>query len=142
MKRIVIINGANLNLLGVREPQIYGTLSFESYFQLLKQRFAHVSLTYFQSNNEGEIINFLHGCIGKFDGIIMNAGAYSHTSIAIADAVSGINIKTIEVHISNVNNREQYRRNSYIAEKCIGSIVGLGLNGYALALQHFIEMAE
>lgn len=139
MLQIAIINGPNLNLLGTREPHIYGSQTFEQYFTLLKDRFPSVELTYHQSNVEGELINILHGCMGKVQGIIMNAGAYTHTSIAIADAIAAIGIPVLEVHISNVLAREDYRKTSFIAAKCVGSISGLGMNGYALAVQHFMD---
>jgi len=137
MLHIAIINGPNLNLLGMREPDIYGKQSFEDYFAELKGRFPEVELSYYQSNVEGELINYLHGCMGKVQGIILNAGAYTHTSIAIADAVSAIGIPVIEVHIANVLAREDYRKTSFIAAKCVGSISGLGLEGYALAVRYF-----
>ncbi len=139
MLQLAIINGPNLNLLGKREPHIYGSLSFEQYFEELKKRFPSVNLTYYQSNVEGELINYLHNCMGKVQGIILNAGAYTHTSIAIADAISAIDTPVVEVHISNVLAREDYRKTSFIASKCVGSISGLGMNGYALAVQHFID---
>ncbi|MCD6010995.1 MAG: aroQ [Flavipsychrobacter sp.] len=139
MLQLAIINGPNLNLLGMREPHIYGSQSFDQYFEALKKRFTSVSLEYYQSNVEGELINHLHGCMGKVQGIILNAGAYTHTSIAIADAIAAISIPVVEVHISNVLAREDYRKTSFIAPKCVGSISGLGMNGYALAVQHFID---
>lgn len=139
MLQLAIVNGPNLNLLGKREPHIYGAKSFDQYFNELKQRFPGISLQCYQSNVEGELINYLHQCIGTTDGIILNAGAYTHTSIALADAISAINIPVVEVHISNVLAREDFRKTSFIASKCIGSISGLGMNGYALAIQHFID---
>ncbi|NCX95803.1 MAG: type II 3-dehydroquinate dehydratase [Chitinophagia bacterium] len=139
MIKVAIINGPNLNLLGIREPEIYGTERFEDFYERLQERYFQVSMQYFQSNVEGELINFLHSCIGKVNGIIINAGAYTHTSIALADAVGAINIPTVEVHISNVLAREKYRKTSYISAKCVGSIIGLGLEGYALATQYFIN---
>ncbi|MCW3121637.1 MAG: aroQ [Flavipsychrobacter sp.] len=140
MLQLAIVNGPNLNLLGTREPHIYGSKGFDDYIPELKQNFPSVAIQYFQSNVEGELINYLHSCIGKVQGIILNAGAYTHTSIALADAVSAINIPVIEMHISNVLAREDYRKTSFIASKCLGSISGLGLNGYALAVQHFISI--
>ena len=137
---IAIINGPNLNLLGTREPHIYGTQSFEDYFKLLTVRFPDVKLQYYQSNVEGELINYLHGCMGKVQGIILNAGAYTHTSIALADAISAIGIPVVEVHISNVLAREDYRKTSFIASKCVGSISGLGIEGYALAVQYYLNL--
>ena len=139
MLQLAIINGPNLNLLGVREPEIYGHMSFDHYFEILKERFAFVGLNYFHSNIEGELINYLHSCIGRVQGIIFNAGAYTHTSIALADAISAIGIPVIEVHISNILAREDYRKTSFIASKCIGSVSGLGLDGYALSIQYFIN---
>ncbi len=139
MLHLAIVNGPNLNLLGIREPHIYGSQSFEHYFKQLAQRFPLVHLHCYQSNVEGELINYLHSCMGKVQGIILNAGAYTHTSIAIADAVAGIGLPVIEVHISNVLAREEYRKTSFIAAKCVGSISGLGVDGYALAVQYFID---
>ena len=136
---LAIINGPNLNLLGTREPHIYGQQSFEEYFKLLAAKFTDVSLQYYQSNVEGALINYLHSCMGKVQGIILNAGAYTHTSIALADAISAIGIPVIEVHISNVLAREDYRKTSFIAAKCVGSISGLGMEGYALAVQYYLN---
>ena len=138
MLHIAIINGPNLNLLGTREPHIYGSQSFDDYAAQLQKRFPEVELHCYQSNVEGELINYLHGCIGKVQGIILNAGGYTHTSIALADAVTAIGIPVVEVHISNVLAREEYRKTSFIAAKCVGSISGLGMEGYALAVQYFI----
>lgn len=141
--RIAIINGPNLNLLGTREPNIYGTESFEQFLERLKSKYPAIELLYFQSNIEGEIINQLHHCYASHvDGCIINAGAYTHTSIAIADAIAAIQMPCIEVHISNVLAREEFRKTSYIAAKCIGGIAGLGLMGYELALQYFIEQQQ
>lgn len=137
MLNITIINGPNLNLLGVREPHIYGSQTFEDFLLVLKGRFPQVNFTYRQSNVEGELINFLHECMGKANGIILNAGAYTHTSIALADAISSISVPVVEVHISNVLAREDFRKTSYVSEKCRGSISGLGMEGYALATQFF-----
>jgi 3-dehydroquinate dehydratase II len=139
MLRIAIVNGPNLNLLGKREQQIYGTLSFEDFYKELTARFPDVQLAYYQSNVEGELINHLHSCMATADGVILNAGAYTHTSIALADAVAGIGIPVVEVHISNVLAREDYRKTSFIASKCVGSISGLGLEGYALAIRFFLS---
>jgi 3-dehydroquinate dehydratase II len=135
---IIIINGPNLNLLGVREPDIYGGETFDDFFERLQLDFPHVSLHYFQSNSEGAIIDKLHEIGFHFDGIILNAGAYTHTSIAIADAIASITTPVVEVHISNVFARESFRHHSYIAPNCVGSIVGLGLQGYALSVEYFI----
>jgi 3-dehydroquinate dehydratase-2 len=135
---IAIVNGPNLNLLGTREPKIYGQQTFDDYLQQLRKKFPAVNISYYQSNVEGELINYLHSCMGKTDGIVLNAGAYTHTSIAIADAISAIIIPVVEVHISNVLGREEFRKTSYIAAKCLGSISGLGLDGYGLAIQYFM----
>lgn len=138
MLKIAIINGPNLNLLGVREKEIYGTQSFEDYFKSLQQKFKTVELTYYQSNVEGELINKLHEIGFTYDAIILNAGAYTHTSIAIADAVAGIKTPVIEVHISNIFAREDYRHVSYLGKHCKGSISGFGLNGYELAMMSLV----
>jgi 3-dehydroquinate dehydratase-2 len=135
---LAIINGPNLNLLGVREPHIYGSETFEDYLAGLRNKFPQLQISYYQSNVEGELINYLHSCTGKVQGIILNAGAYTHTSIAIADAISAIPIPVVEVHISNVLAREEYRKTSVIATKCVGSISGLGMKGYELAVQYFL----
>ncbi|NLI72872.1 MAG: type II 3-dehydroquinate dehydratase [Bacteroidales bacterium] len=134
MKQILIINGPNLNLLGKREPSLYGSQDFESFLTELKSEYNEVELSYFQSNVEGEIINKLHEVGFNFGGIILNAGAYTHTSIAIADAVRAIQTPVIEVHISNVFARESYRHHSYLSEVCKGVIVGFGLDSYKLAV--------
>ena len=135
---IQIINGPNLNLLGVREKSIYGDASFETYLAELQKRFPDVSITYYQSNVEGELINKLHEVGFSFDGIILNAGAYTHTSVGIADAIAGINTPVVEVHISNVYKREEFRHHSYLSPNCKGIIVGFGLDGYRLAVENFI----
>lgn len=135
--RIIIINGPNLNLLGKREPDVYGNVDFETYLQELKNNFNSIQLDYYQSNVEGELINKLHECGFNFDGIILNAGAYTHTSIALADAIASIKTPVLEVHISNVFAREDYRHVSYIGKNCIGSISGFGLKVYELALNYF-----
>lgn len=135
MKKIIIINGPNLNLLGKREPDVYGNQDFENYFNRLKASYPDVELDYFQSNVEGEIINKLHQTGFSFDGIILNAGAYTHTSIAIADAIRGITVPVVEVHISNVFSRENFRHHSYLSEVCRGVIVGFGLDSYRLAIE-------
>ena len=131
---IQIINGPNLNLLGKRETSIYGNESFETYFETLKKRFPSVQLHYYQSNVEGELVNKLHEVGFSFDGIILNAGAYTHTSVAIHDAIAGIKTPVIEVHISNVYSREEFRHKSLITSKCVGLITGFGMEGYAMAL--------
>lgn len=138
MMRIQIINGPNLNLLGKREPSVYGNQPFEVYFDELKTKYPQIELFYFQSNIEGEIVNKLHEVGFDFDGIIINAGAYTHTSIAIADAIRAIKTPTIEVHISNVYQREAYRHSSYLSEVCKGCILGFGLDSYRLAIESFL----
>jgi 3-dehydroquinate dehydratase II len=137
--KIIIINGANLNLIGVREKNIYGSQSFDKYFSLLKKKFSGIRIEYFQSNHEGDIINKIHECGFDYDGIILNAGAWSHSSIAIADAVSAVKTPVVEVHISNVHSRESFRHVSVIAGNCRGLISGFGLDSYTLALQSFLE---
>lgn len=135
--KILIINGPNLNLLGVREPDIYGHDPFEKYFEILVQNYPQHLLEYYQSNVEGEIINKLHEAGFTNDGIILNAGGYTHTSVAIADAVAAIKAPVIEVHISNPYAREEYRHKSLMAGKCIGLICGFGLKSYELAILSF-----
>jgi len=137
--KLIIINGPNLNLLGKREIDIYGNLSFENYFETLKSDNSQITLSYFQSNSEGEIINKIHEIGYTFDGIIINAAGYSHTSIAIGDALAAVTTKAVEVHISNVYKREGFRHHSYLTKNCIGMIAGLGLTGYQLAINYFIE---
>ena len=137
--KIQIINGPNLNLLGIREKSIYGDSSFESYFATLQQRYPEHELSYFQSNKEGELIDKLHEVGFDYEGIIINAGAYTHTSIAIADAIAGINTPVVEVHISNVYKREAFRHKSMLAANCVGVIAGFGLNSYRLAVEHLTE---
>lgn len=134
--KIQIINGPNLNLLGKREPETYGKQSFEEYFSQLKSRFRDVELHYYQSNVEGELINKLHEVGFSFDGIILNAGAYTHTSVAIHDAIAAIKTRVVEVHISNVYAREEFRHKSLITSKCIGLITGFGMEGYAMGIQY------
>lgn len=135
---IMIINGPNLNLLGRRQPEIYGEERFEEFFERLQIDYPHVSLHYFQSNSEGAIIDKLHEVGFNFEGIILNAGAYTHTSIGIADAIAAISTPVVEVHISNIYAREPFRRQSFLAPYCVGSIAGLGLHGYALAVEYFV----
>jgi len=137
--KIQIINGPNLNLLGKRETSIYGDQSFENFFEGLKKRFPNVALEYYQSNVEGEIVNKLHETGFDFGGIILNAGAYTHTSVAIHDAIAGIKTPVIEVHISNVYSREEFRHKSLITSKCIGLLTGFGLEGYALAISFLVN---
>ena len=135
---ILIINGPNLNLLGKREPDIYGNLSFEEYFEKLTKQYPRHNLTCFQSNHEGKLVDKLHEFGFNCDGIILNAGAYTHTSIAIADAVKGIKTPVVEVHISNIFAREDFRRHSYLSPVCKACICGFGLDSYRLAVEAFI----
>ena len=136
--KIIIINGPNLNLLGRREPAVYGNLTFEEFFKNLTKKYADVELSYYQSNVEGELINKLHEVGFNYDGIVLNAGAYTHTSVAIGDAVKGIDTPVVEVHISNVYSREDFRHTSYIAPNATGVIAGFGLQSYELAMESFI----
>lgn len=136
---ILIINGPNLNLLGRREPEIYGSDSFESFFTTLQESFPRVKLEYFQSNHEGALLDKLHEAGFSVDGIVLNAGALTHTSIALADAVAAIPAPVVEVHISNVHKRESFRRHSFISAVAAGLIVGLGLDGYRLAVDYLIR---
>ena len=138
MKKIQIINGPNLNLLGKREPTVYGSASFESYLNELRTRYPQCEIVYYQSNVEGELINKIHEVGFSYDGIILNAGAYTHTSIAIADAISAIPCPVIEVHISNTAKREVFRHVSFLTPVCRGVIAGFGLKSYELALQAFM----
>ncbi len=135
---ITIINGPNLNLLGKRETDIYGDMSFDKYLEELRARYPQVTIHYFQSNVEGELINELQRVGFDHDGIIINPGGYTHTSVAIGDAIAGIKARVIEVHISNVHAREDFRKLSHVSGKSVGSIFGLGLKGYELALQYFL----
>jgi 3-dehydroquinate dehydratase-2 len=137
--KLLILNGPNLNLLGKREPDVYGYSSFEDFFEKLKQEYSSVKFDYYQSNVEGELINKLHEAGFSFDGIIFNPGGYTHTSVALGDAVAAIKTPVIEVHISNVFAREEFRHISYIAPKAKGSICGLGLTGYKLAVEAFLQ---
>ncbi len=137
--KILILNGPNLNLLGKREPTIYGNSSFDTYFESLKKRYSNVELEYYQSNIEGEMINKIHEVGFSYDGIVLNAGAYTHTSLAIADAIKAISTPVIEVHISNVFSREPIRHQSYIAPVCKGSISGFGLDSYRLAIEAILN---
>jgi 3-dehydroquinate dehydratase II len=137
--KIAIINGPNLNLLGSREPGIYGAQSFTDFLAGLRKEFPQVTFTYFQSNVEGELINKIHDFGGSGDGIILNAGGYTHTSVALADAVAAVKSPVVEVHISNIFAREDFRHVSYVGAKCAGSISGFGLNGYRMAVEHFLR---
>ncbi|GBU07887.1 3-dehydroquinate dehydratase [Bacteroidales bacterium] len=140
--KIQIINGPNLNLLGKREPQVYGSVSFESYFEGLKEIYPGICLDYFQSNSEGDIIGKLQEVGFSCDGIILNAGAYTHTSIGLHDAIKSITSKVVEVHISNVHQRESFRHKSMIASACKGIILGFGLHSYKLAIDSFVLDVE
>ncbi|WP_136480860.1 type II 3-dehydroquinate dehydratase [Cognatitamlana onchidii] len=139
MKKLIIINGPNLNLLGKREPNIYGSLTFTEFFDKIKNKYPTVELSYYQSNIEGEIINKLHEIGFSYDGAILNAGAYTHTSIGIGDAIKGIETPVIEVHISNTFGREEFRHQSYISPNAKGVILGFGLQSYELAIQSFLD---
>lgn len=136
---ILIVNGPNLNLLGSREPEVYGNTTFEAYFTTLQETFSSHDLDYFQSNREGELIDKLHAAINKYDGIVLNAGGYSHTSIALADAVAAINLPVVTVHISNIYNREPERHKELLAKYAVGGVFGLGLKGYALAIEYLVN---
>lgn len=136
--KIQIINGPNLNLLGLREPGVYGSRSFENYFEELKERYQDIELEYYQSNVEGELINKIHEVGFSFDGIVINGGAYTHTSVAIADAIAGIKTPVIEVHISNIYAREEFRHVSLTGKNCRGVLTGFGLDGYRLAIESFL----
>ena len=138
--KIAIINGPNLNLLGTREPSVYGSQTFEAFFTELQKRFADIDFTYYQSNLEGELINELQRVGFSYDGIIINPGGYTHTSVAIGDCIAAITTPVIEVHISNVHAREDFRKISHVSAKCKGSIIGLGLKGYELATQCFSNL--
>ena len=137
--KIAIINGPNLNLLGKREPEVYGNKNFEQYFEELQKKYPEVNFTYYQSNVEGELINKLQEFGFDYDGIIMNPGGYTHTSVAIGDAIAAITTPVIEVHISNVHAREDFRKLSHVSAKAKGSIAGLGLKGYELALISLLD---
>ena len=139
---ILIINGPNLNLLGVREPGIYGSRGFEEFFDELKEKFPQVELDYFQSNIEGELINKIHEVGFSWDGIVLNAGAYTHTSIALQDAIRGVKTPVVEVHISNVHQREEFRHHSMISCACVGVICGFGLDSYRLAIEAIEKLAS
>lgn len=140
--KIQIINGPNLNLLGKREPEIYGSETFEDYFENLQKRFPQVELHYFQSNVEGEMINKIHEVGFTFDAILLNAGGYTHTSVAISDAIAGVTTPALEVHISNIYKREEFRHKSIISKSCVGMISGLGLKGYELGVLYFLNSPD
>lgn len=137
--KIQIINGPNLNLLGLREPSIYGDQGFESYLEILRSQFSAVSLAYYQSNVEGELINKIHEVGFDYDGIILNAGGYTHTSVALADAIAAVKTPVIEVHISNIYAREGYRHTSLTGKNCRGVLTGFGMDGYRLAVTSFLQ---
>ncbi len=137
--KLLIINGPNLNLIGERETDIYGNISFDGYLEMLRQQFHDTDIDYFQSNVEGEIINRLHEANIEVNGVILNAGGYTHTSVSIADAIKAIDVPVVEVHISNVFARESFRHRSYISPNCAGSIIGFGLDSYYLAVTWFIK---
>jgi 3-dehydroquinate dehydratase-2 len=136
--KIAIINGPNLNLLGTREPEVYGSQSFEQYFADLHKKYPAVEFSYFQSNVEGELINELQRVGFEYDGVILNPGGYTHTSVALGDCIAAIKAPVVEVHISNIHAREDFRKISHVSAKCRGTIAGLGLKGYELALSFLI----
>jgi 3-dehydroquinate dehydratase-2 len=140
--KIAIINGPNLNLLGRRETDIYGNMSFEEYLSKLQQKFPHIHFRYFQSNIEGELIDEVQRVGFDHDGIVINPGGYTHTSVALGDAIAAIKTRVVEVHISNVHAREEFRKLSHVSGKSVGSIFGLGMQGYELAVQWFIQAAS
>lgn len=139
---IIIINGPNLNMLGKREPTIYGSQSFDDYLEILKSKYSDISISYYQSNIEGELINIIQETGFISDGIVLNAGAYTHTSIAIADAIRSIKCPVIEVHISNTHKREEFRHKSYMTPVCQGVIAGFGMNSYRLAVEALIHLSQ
>lgn len=141
VKRIQIINGPNLNLLGKREPGIYGNEGFETYLEELRKRYPDVQIDYMQSNHEGDMIDCIHRVGFDYDGIVLNAGAYTHTSVALLDALKAVSTPAIEVHISNVHKREEFRHHSMISAGCKGVICGFGLDSYRLAIEHLIHNA-
>jgi 3-dehydroquinate dehydratase-2 len=136
--KIAIINGPNLNLLGTREPEIYGEKTFDDFLNELKEKYPGIEFSYFQSNVEGELIDELQRVGFSYSGAIINPGGYTHTSVALGDAIGSINVQVIEVHISNIHAREEFRKISHVSAKCKGTISGLGLKGYELALQYFL----
>ena len=136
--KILIVNGPNLNLLGKREPEIYGSNNFDTYFQKMKTSYPQIEFQYFQSNSEGALIDKIQECGFSYDGIVLNAGAYTHTSVAIADAVRAVTTPVVEVHISNVFQREEFRHHSFLSDACKGVICGFGLESYRLAVESFL----
>ncbi|WP_447640194.1 MULTISPECIES: type II 3-dehydroquinate dehydratase [Chitinophagaceae] len=139
MKKIAILNGPNLNLLGVREPGIYGSQSFEDYFETLQKLFPNIELTYFQSNIEGELVSKIQEIGFDYDGIVMNPAAYTHTSVAIRDAIAAVKTPVMEVHISNIAKREAFRHHSFVSAVAVGTIAGLGMRGYEMAVRYFVD---
>jgi 3-dehydroquinate dehydratase-2 len=137
--KILIINGPNLNLLGKRQPEFYGLMDIEKFLDSLRRKYKKITIEYNQSNREGDIINFIQEAEDNFDGIVLNAGAYTHTSIAIADAIQAVSVPVIEVHVSNIYARETFRHTSYIAPYCKGVITGFGMQSYALAIESFLQ---
>ena len=137
--KLIIINGPNLNLLGIREKEIYGEISFESYFKNLLKKFDNIDLEYFQSNHEGELIEKIQEIGFSYDGIIINAGGFTHTSVALRDTISSVKSPAVEVHISNILSREDFRKTSYLSDVCTGIVSGLGLIGYDAAINYFIK---
>tara|TARA_B100000575_G_scaffold134381_1_gene107088 strand:- start:1187 stop:1612 length:426 start_codon:yes stop_codon:yes gene_type:complete len=137
--KLIIINGPNLNLIGVREKKIYGDMSFEKYYESLLKKFGKIKLEYFQSNHEGELIEKIQEVGFKYDGIIINAGGFTHTSVALRDAIASVDTPAVEVHISNILSREDFRKKSFLSDVCTGIISGLGLIGYESAIKYFIE---
>jgi len=138
MKKIIIINGPNLNLIGEREPKVYGNSSMEDYLTEIRNNFPEIQIDYFQSNVEGDLINKLQEVGFSYDGVVLNAGGYTHTSVAISDAVAAIQTSVVEVHISNVYKREEYRHQSLMAKNCIGVVAGFGLHSYKMAIDSFL----
>lgn len=140
--KVLILNGPNLNLLGVREPEVYGTRNFEEYLLYLREKYRNVAIEYEQSNVEGKLIEKIHEAGFTYDGIILNAGGYTHTSIALADAVAAVKTPVIEVHISNTARRESFRHTSFLSAVCIGTITGFGMNSYELGIQALLARTE
>ncbi|WP_442587151.1 type II 3-dehydroquinate dehydratase [Pedobacter sp. AW31-3R] len=138
--KIQIINGPNLNLLGIREPGVYGNMGFEDYLKELKEKYPAIEISYYQSNVEGELINKLHETGFTYDGIIINAGGYTHTSVALADAIASIQTPVVEVHVSNIYAREEYRHVSLTGKNCKGVLTGFGMDGYRLAMESLIKI--
>ena len=137
--KLIIVNGPNLNLLGIREKEIYGDTSFEEYFKSIKNKFSNIDLEFFQSNHEGELIEKIQEIGFSYDGIIINAGGFTHTSVALRDAIASVKTPAIEVHISNILTREEFRKKSYLSDVCKGIISGLGLKGYEFAIDYFLS---